>query len=133
MDRPHQVLYCGFGFHRRDSFCDQLCCLGSDDVDAQDLAVVGITDNLDKALMLAHYAGTTVRGERKFADLHVVSGFTSLRFRQPYAADFGMAISCTGNSFAIDRLARLTRDLRHGDQAFHRTDVRQLWSTKHDV
>src|SRR5581483_11406917 len=63
----------------------------------------------------------------------VVPRFTGLGLREAYAADFGMAVGCSGNALAVDRLAWFARDLRDCYQAFHGPDVRQLRRAQHDV
>ena len=117
VDRPHQIFNRGFEFDRGDGFGDQFCGLRADDVDAENLAVVGVGDNLDEAFVLADDAGARVRSEGELADFDVVSGFAGFGFGEAYAADFGMAIRGAGDVFRVDRLAGFARDFRDRDSA----------------
>src|SRR5271166_1786434 len=112
---------------------NQLGRVGPDDVDAQDLAVLLIGDDLDEAVVRAHDAGARVGGERELADLYVVPQFLRLGFRQAHAADLGMAVSRVGNAQLVDGLHRLAGNVRHGNDAFHRARVRQLRKAHSDV
>src|SRR5580698_10360564 len=100
-----------------DGFGDHLGGVRADDVDAQDLAVLGVADDLDEALMRSHNAGARVGGEREFADLHFVAGFLRLGFGQANAANLGMAVSRSWNAEFVNFLHRLAGDVRHGDDA----------------
>src|SRR5581483_6616545 len=133
VDCPHQIFDCCFRFHGGYRFGDQFGCLRADDVDTENLAVVGVTHDFDEALVLADDAGAAVGGEGEFPDFQVVPRFTGLGLREAYAADFGMAVGGSGNAFAVDRLAWFARDLRDCYQAFHGPDVRQLRRAQHDV
>src|SRR4051812_23821083 len=44
-----------------------------------------------------------------------------------------MAIRAIGNVLRVNGLALFTSNLRHRDNAFHRTDVSQLWGTENNV
>jgi len=56
--------------------------LWAKDVNAKDLAVFCIGDNLHKAVVIAQDGGFRVTGEREFAHLHFIPFFFGLRFRQ---------------------------------------------------
>jgi len=75
MDGPHQVFHSGFEFHGDYGFGDQFRRLRADDVHAENLAVIGVGDDLDEALVLAHDRRARVRGEGEFSNLDVVSRF----------------------------------------------------------
>jgi hypothetical protein len=78
-------------------------------------------------------ARARIGGEGEFADLHVVSGFAGFGFGEADAADFRMAIGCSGDVFGVDGLAGLAGDFADGDNPFHGADVRQLRRSEHDV
>src|SRR6266700_905050 len=133
VDRPHQILYRGFEFHGGHCFRDQFGGLRADDVYPKDLSVVRVRNNLDEAFVLADDAGARVRGEREFANFDVVSGFSSLCFRQTHAADLRMAIGGARDTLPVNGLRRLACDLGNRHQSFHGSDVGQLWRAEHDV
>src|SRR5216684_72103 len=101
VDGPHQVFDRRFKFHGDDGFGDKLRRLWADDVDAENLTVVSVRDNLDEAFVLADNRRTRVRSEGELPDLQVVSGFAGSGFSKADAADFRMAIRRPGNVFGI--------------------------------
>ena len=130
MDGPHQIFHSSFEFHGGNGFGDQLGRLRTDDVDAENLSVLGVGNYFDEAFMLTHDRRARVCGKGKLADLDVISRFTGLGFGEAYAADFRMAVSSAGNVFRINRLAGLARNFGDRDQRLHGADVGQLRHTQ---
>jgi len=79
VNSPHQVFYSCFQFHGSDGFGDQFRRLRTDDMHSQNLSVLCVRDDLNKALMFADDGRAGIRRERKFADLQVMPQFTCLR------------------------------------------------------
>src|ERR1035437_9007719 len=80
MDNVRQLLRGAFHLQRQDGFGDQLGRIRSDDVYAQDLAVLGVGNDLDEAFVLPHDAGARVRSEGELANLYGVTLFLGLGF-----------------------------------------------------
>ncbi len=98
MDRVQQRIHGGLGFHGQHALADQLESLRTDDVNAQDLAIGFLGDDLDEAVVLPQNRRLTVGRERKLADLDFMSLGPRLRLRQADAADSWLGISRAGNA-----------------------------------
>src|SRR5882757_9759976 len=98
MDSEHQVLRRSFQLHCSNGFRDELGRLRSDDMNAQNLSMLRVGNNLYKAVVLAHDGSTRVGGEGKLAHFEFVAGFSGFSFGQADAADFGMAVGSVGNA-----------------------------------
>src|SRR5664280_553475 len=133
VDNVRQLLRGTFHLQRQDGFGDQLGRIRPDDVYAQDLAVLGVGNDLDEAFVLPHDAGARVRSEGELANLYGVTLFLGLGFGEAHASDLGMAIGRVGNAQRVDRLHRLARDVRDRHDAFHGAGVRQLRQAHDDV
>src|SRR5215472_2696800 len=133
VDNMRKVFGGALHLQRDHGFRNQLRGCRPDDVYAQNLTVLGIGDDLHEALVLANDAGAGVGREGEFADLHLITEFVGLGFRQPDAADLGMAVGGVGNAQLIDRLDWLARDMRDGNNAFHRARVRKLRVPDDDI
>src|ERR1035441_10041519 len=133
VDNVRQLFGGTFHLQRQDRFGDQLGRIRPDDVHAQDLAVLGVGNDLDEAFVLPHDAGARVRSEGELANLHGVTLFLRLGFGEAHASDLGMAIGRVGNAQRVDRLHRLARDVRDRHDAFHGAGVRQLRQPHDDV
>lgn len=81
---------------------DQLSGLGPDDVDAEDLAVLGLADDLDEAVGLADDVGLGHGHEGEDAALHVVALGDGGLLGEADAAHFGIAVGATGHLFVVD-------------------------------
>src|ERR1039458_5505070 len=118
VDNVRQLFGGTFHLQRQDRFGDQLGRIRPDDVHAQDLAVLGVGNDLDEAFVLPHDAGARVRSEGELANLHGVTLFLRLGFGEAHASDLGMAIGRVGNAQQIDWLDRLAGNVGRRDNAF---------------
>ena len=94
VDGEHHLFDCGFEFERGDGFGDDLRGLRADDVDAEDLAVLGVGDDFDEAIVAADDGGLGVADEGELADFDLVALFFGLRFGQADDADLRLGSRC---------------------------------------
>src|SRR5262245_31015161 len=102
VDRLHHHVHRSLGFHRGNRLAEQLERVRSDDVDAENLAVLLVGYDLDKAVMLAEDGRTAVANEGEPADLDLASGGARLRFSQPNTADSGLSVGSAGDTCLVD-------------------------------
>jgi hypothetical protein len=88
---------------RQRAFRDQLGRFRSDDVDAQQLAVLPVGDHLDHPVRLAGRARSSTGQEREFANQHVVAGLASLLLGQTDRGDFGMGVGAARHHLVVHR------------------------------
>src|SRR5215510_9966056 len=74
----------------------------TNDVDAENLVVLLLSNDLNETLFLAEYARFAGSRERKLPDLYVVSLFLCLGFSQTDGSDFRIAISAVRNESQVD-------------------------------
>ena len=67
----HHGLNSSFELHRGDTLGNDFSRLRADDVDAQDLAILRIGDDLDEAVVRIEDGGLRVSDERELAHLHL--------------------------------------------------------------
>ena len=96
---------------RDAGFGQQLGRVRADDVDAEDLVVFLLRDDLDEAVGLAEDPCFTRCREREFADLYVIACFFRFRFGQADAGDFGVAVGAVRDEVLLDRLDLFAGDL----------------------
>ena len=100
---------------------DQLGRLRADQVGAQQLAVLGVEDELDEALGLVRRQGAAAELERELADADLVAGFawrpsrSARRWRRPGRCRCSRGCSCSRPSGRRSRrAARCSRPPRDG-------------------
>ena len=133
MDREHHLFDCAFKLHRRHALRDQLRSLRTDDVCAQDLAVLRIRNNLHKPIMGIHNRSLRVTHKRELAHLDLVALFLRLRLRQPNGPNLRIAIRAARNALTIHRPRILSSQLRRHHHATHRAHMCQLRQSANDV
>src|SRR5579872_98269 len=133
MDGGHHRLDRRLGLHRCHTFGNQLVCLWSDNVDAENLTELLVGNNLDESFMTAENTRFAVGGERELAHLHLITLQARLRFGQSGAANAGVGVCAGRNAIFVHRLNRLTSDVPHRDQTLHRRHMSQLRSSGHYV
>src|SRR5688572_1962761 len=74
----------------------------ANDVHAEYLVVLLFADHFDETLFFAEYARLTRSGERKLADLHVVSLLLRLGFSQSHRRHFRIAVGAIWHQPEID-------------------------------
>src|ERR1043165_5998223 len=126
-------LFCGrLQLHPDAGFGENLGRVRADDVNAQNLVVLGFADDLDEAFFFADDARLARSGEGELADLHIVAKLARLRFRQAGRADLRVAVSTTWHEPQVDGLhVLLARDLFDGEDALFRREVREQWRRNH--
>lgn len=92
VNRAHDRLGSRLVRERQPTLGDQFGDARTNHVDAEDLIVLFVGDNLDEPLPLPKDGRLAVAGEREFANLHVVPLLTRLRFGQPDAGDLRVAV-----------------------------------------
>src|SRR5689334_6447791 len=128
-----QRFHCGFGFHGQNAFPDQLVSFRTNDMDAQDFAILGVGDDFDEAVVLPQDAGLAVGGEGEFAYSEVVTRRARLRLREPDAADTRLRISGSRDAVLIHRSHRLACDVRDRHHAFGRGHMGKLRRARHNI
>jgi hypothetical protein len=100
VDGVHQLVDGAFEIHGDYGFCDDLRGRWADDVDAEDLAILGVGDDLDEAVVRVDDGGLGVAGEGELADFDFVALFLRLRFRSGRptrsAARYRCSLGCAG-------------------------------------
>src|SRR6516225_295757 len=100
---------------------------------AEDLAMLGVGNNLHEALVLSDDAGARVGGEGKLANLNLVAQLFGPGFCEADTADFGVAVGRIRYAQHVNWLYRFSGDVRDRDDAFHGSGVRELRVSQHDV
>src|ERR1043166_7783163 len=113
VDGEHHVFNRGLEFQRGHRFRDQLRGNRADDMYAQNLTVLCVRHNFDKALMVIDNGGFGVGGERELADFDLMSGFFGFDFCQAHTADLWLTVSTAGNMIFVDSLRRLASYARY--------------------
>src|ERR671921_1039433 len=104
VDDAPQLVGRRFEVERDDGLVNDLGRVRADDVDAQQLVVLRLADDLDEALLLAEYPGLARRRERELRRLHVVAQLLRLRLRQADACYLRVAVGARGDVAQIYRL-----------------------------
>ena len=133
VDREHHLFDGRFQLNRRDALRDDLGRIRPDDVDPEDLAILRIGNDFDKAVMRIDDRRLGVADERELADLHLVSLLLGLRLGEADAGNLRIGVGAAWDARAIDRLGVLPGDLRRNNQASHRADVSQLRQAADDI
>src|SRR5208283_1829456 len=120
VNRMHQRLDGGFGFHRQHAFADQLERFRPDDVYAQNFAVGFIRDDLHESIVLAENTGLAVSEERELADLYLAALRARLRLGQSHAADAWIGISGAWNPIPVDGRHGFSGDMSDRDHPLGR-------------
>src|SRR5688572_22939132 len=97
VDGVHHRLDRCFSFHRGYALADELEGLRPDDVDAEDLAVLRVGNDLDEAGVVAEDGSLAVAHEGELADLYVQTLRLGLRFGETDAADAGLGVGGAGD------------------------------------
>ena len=106
-------------------FRQQFGDLGTTHVAAQNLAVVGVDDQFDHAVVFAHRYGLTAGLDVEAANLDVVALFDGLGLGEPEGGNLGMAVGGAGHEGVVQRLGFFAGDGFHGGDALSGRDVRQ--------
>src|SRR5215213_2795588 len=120
-------LVCGrFELHRYARFGDQFGRMWTNDVHAQNLVVLLLTDDFYKPFFLADDARLAGSGERKPSYLHIIALLLRSRFSEPNGTDFRIAVSAVWHETQIDRpYVLLPREMLDGDDPLFRSEVGQ--------
>src|SRR5512132_3711768 len=96
------------------------------DVHAQNLVVLLLTDDLYETFLLADDARLARRRERKLPDFHIVALLLCSCFSEPDGTDFRIAVSAVRHEPQIDRPHVFpAREMLDGDDSFLRSEVGQ--------
>ena len=113
---------------------DQLGRLRADQVGAQELAVLGVEDQLDEPLGLVGGQGPAAELERELADADLVAGLARGLLRQPDAGDARVGVGAAGDRRVVHRAVGepaepldaadrlVVRDVRQPGRADHVAD-----------
>ena len=107
VDDPRQLLVAALERHRRDQLGDHVAGPVADDVGAEDLAVLGVDDELDEAVFVVVDGRAADPAELLLADLDVVARLLRRRLGEADAGDLGMAEGGAGDQVLVDRVGRL--------------------------
>src|SRR5258705_41227 len=105
---------------------DQLRRAGADHVNAEDLVVLLVEDNLDEPFRLAGDSGTREHPELEAAGLDLVAPGLRLPLGEPHAPDFRIAVGAARNLAVVDRAELEAGDALGQRDALGRREVRQL-------
>src|ERR1044071_2004349 len=108
-----------------DGLVNDLGRVRADDVDAQQLVVLRLADDLDEALLLAEDARLARGREGELRRLHVVAQLLRLRLGQTDGRDLRVAVGARGHVAQVDRVRLLAGDLLDGEDALLRREVRE--------
>src|SRR5262245_40900286 len=126
VDRPDQFFDRALETQRQRRLGDELGRARTDHVDAEDLVVLLLRDDLDEPLGLVRDARAAENAELQGADANVESALLRLRLREPHAADLRIAIRAAGDLLVVDRPELLARDPLGERDPFRRGEVREL-------
>jgi len=126
VDGEHQLFDRGLKFHGDDALGDELSGVGADDVYAEDFAVLGVGDDLHKAIVRIKDGGLGVAHKWKLADLDLVALLLGVRFCQTDRADLWVAIGAAGDAVFADGAGVFAGELAGDDDSTHGANVRKL-------
>src|ERR1700686_544529 len=106
---------------------DRLGGVGADDVGAQDLAILGLPNDLDEPVGLARRARTAIRRERELPDLVLELLCFARLLRESDRRDLWMTVRRVGNVAVVDRVRLLTSEQLRDHHAFTLPLVGQHW------
>ena len=92
VDGEHHLFDRRFELDRGDALGDDLGRVRADDVDAEDLAVLRVRDDLDEAVVRIEDRRLRVADERELADLDLVALLLGLRLGQADGGDLRIAV-----------------------------------------
>ena len=104
VDDPGQLLVAALQRHRRDQLGDHVAGAVADDVGAEDLAVLGVDDELDQAVFVVVDGRAADAAELQLADLDVVPGLLRRRLGEADAGDLRVAEGGAGDEVLVDRV-----------------------------
>ncbi len=104
VDDPGQLLVAALERHRRDQLGDHVAGAVADDVGAEDLAVLGVDDELDQAVFVVVDGRAADPAELLLADLDVVARLLRRRLGQADAGDLRVAEGGAGDQVLVDRV-----------------------------
>ena len=104
VDDPRQLLVAALQRHRRDQLGDHVAGAVADDVGAEDLAVLGVDDELDQAVFVVVDGRAADAAELLLADLDVVPGLLRGGLGEPDAGDLRVAEGRAGDQVLVDRV-----------------------------
>src|SRR5919112_3762132 len=114
VDDAPQLFGRGFEVERDDGLVNHLRRVRADDVDAQQLVVLRLADDLDEALLLAEDARLARRAEGELGRLHVVAQLLRLRLGQTHRRDLRVAVRTRRYVAKVYRVWILPRYLLDG-------------------
>src|SRR5688572_19366411 len=109
--RFFHLLDCRFQVSADDELGDQLTRTRSDDMRADDLAVLFVANDLHEAFRLARCACATVRAPREYPDFDVETFLTRGGFRQTDRCDFRMTVRHARNVVVVHHAVADTTDV----------------------
>src|ERR1044072_8778262 len=125
VDDAAQLVGGRFEMERDDGFVNDFGRVRADDVDAEQLVVLRLADDLNEALLLAEYAGLARSREGELRRLHVVAQFLRLRLGQADACYLRVAVGAGRHVAQVDGMRLLPRYLLDGEDALLRREVRE--------
>ncbi len=127
VDRADQLFDRAFELQCDGRFGDELGRARADHVDAEDLVVLLLEDDLDEALGLTRHAGAGEDAELEHAGLDLVAALLRCLLGEPDAADLRRAVGAAGDLVVVDRTIFLAGDPLGEDDALGGREVRELW------
>ena len=91
VDDAGELLVAALQLHRRDQLGDHVAGAVADHVGAQQLAVLGVDDELDEAVFVVVDDPGALGGDFLLADLYVMAGVLGLGLGQADAGDLRLA------------------------------------------
>ena len=85
MDGEHHLFDRGFELHGDNALGNKFRSLGTDDVNAENFAILGIRNDFHKAIVRVEDGGFRVADKRELTDLDLVTLLFGLRFGQANA------------------------------------------------
>jgi hypothetical protein len=101
---PRQLLVAALERDHVDELGDHVAGGVADDVGAEDLAVLGVADDLDQPLVVVVDGPRADRAELELADLELAAALLRLRLGQPDARDLRVAERGARDVGDVDRV-----------------------------